>query len=631
MKHFCKRFAAGLLICLMMLTGACGAGAGPQENPARTDMKGVWVSTVYNLDYPAKATTNAEELRRQADEILQGSADMGMNAVFLQVRPCADSLYPSEIFPWSVYLTGSQDAAPSQSFDPLAYWVEKAHSLGLELHAWINPFRVTRGGQEEWEKSSAQSPARLHPDWVVAYEGNYYFNPGIPEVRELVIQGAEEIAKNYDVDGVHLDDYFYPGTDFDDQQTFTQYGGEFKDIADWRRDNVNRLIKELGERLQAADPDLSFGVSPAGVWANKESLAEGSDPRGNQTYFTAYADTRRWVKEGWLDYICPQIYWYIGHKNADYKTLANWWAQTVEGTGVRLYIGMADYQAGNENPDSPWHGTKALEDQLALNKTLPQVSGEVHFRYKLMAADPEIAALYRQVYGQGDQNQEKPEQPETPPAQQPETPQAIPRLSQEHSAYIQGADGLFRPEDSLSRAEAAAMLARLTVDEQGQPLFDQGQTYRHSFADVKDQWHAPYIGFAAQYGLVNGYEDGTFRPDRPVTRAELVKLLAAYFPESAAGDGQTGFRDAPQSHWAAKAVAYAAQAGWTGGYEDGTFRPDQPVTRAEAVRLINGALGRRPDSAHIQLLEEQNPFGDMDASHWAWADILEAACGHEAK
>ncbi len=257
------------------------------------------------------------------------------------------------------------------------------------------------------------------------------------------------------------------------------------------------------------------------------------------------------------------------------------------------------------------------------------MSGEVHFRYKLMAADPEIAALYRQVYGQGDQNQEKPEQPETPPAQQPETPQAIPRLSQEHSAYIQGADGLFRPEDSLSRAEAAAMLARLTVDEQGQPLFDQGQTYRHSFADVKDQWHAPYIGFAAQYGLVNGYEDGTFRPDRPVTRAELVKLLAAYFPESAAGDGQTGFRDAPQSHWAAKAVAYAAQAGWTGGYEDGTFRPDQPVTRAEAVRLINGALGRRPDSAHIQLLEEQNPFGDMDASHWA--DILEAACGHEAK
>ena len=183
MKHFCKRFAAGLLICLMMLTGACGAGAGPRENPARTDMKGVWVSTVYNLDYPAKATTNAEELRRQADEILQGSADMGMNAVFLQVRPCADSLYPSEIFPWSVYLTGSQDAAPSQSFDPLAYWVEKAHSLGLELHAWINPFRVTRGGQEEWEKSSAQSPARLHPDWVVAYEGNYYFNPGIPEVR----------------------------------------------------------------------------------------------------------------------------------------------------------------------------------------------------------------------------------------------------------------------------------------------------------------------------------------------------------------------------------------------------------------------------------------------------------------
>lgn len=631
MKHLCKRLVAGLLLSLMMLTGACGAGAGPRENPARQDMKGVWVSTVYNLDYPAKGTADAAQLRRQADEILQGSADMGMNAVFLQVRPCSDALYPSKLFPWSTYLTGGQDTAPSQGFDPLAYWVEKAHSLGLELHAWINPFRVTRAGQQEWEKVSAQSPARQHPEWVVAHEQNYYFDPGIPQVRELVIQGAEEIAKNYDVDGIHLDDYFYPGTDFDDQKTFEQYGGQFEDIADWRRDNVNRLIKELGERLRAADPDLSFGVSPAGVWANKEDLAEGSDTRGNQTYFTAYADTRLWVKEGWLDYICPQIYWYIGHKNADYKTLANWWSDTVEGTGVRLYIGMADYQAGNEKPDSPWHGTKALEDQLALNKTLPQVSGEVHFRYRLMADNQQIRQLYQQAYGQdtpGSQP-ETPVQPEMPPVQ-PERPQI--GLDSRHIAYIQGSDGLFRPEDKLSRAETAAMLARLTVDQQGQPLFQPQQSYQQQFSDVEaGQWYTPYVGFAWQNGLVNGYEDGTFRPDRPVTRAELVKLLAAYFPEAARQQGQRTFSDVPGDHWAAGPVAYAAQAGWTKGYEDGTFRPDQPVTRAEAVRMINGALGRQPDQEHIQPLEEKNPFADVSADHWAWRDILEASCTHEGK
>ena len=631
MRRLCKRFGAGLLLCILLLTGACGAAdqTQPRASTARDDMRAVWVSTVYNLDYPNQPTSDAQALQSQADTILQNCKDMGMNAVILQVRPCSDAFYPSDLFPWSSYLTGGQDTAPSGGFDPLEYWVEKAHALGLELHAWINPFRVTRDGQQEYDRLSASSPAKEHPEWVVEDGGNYYLDPGLPQVRELVIQGAEEIVRNYDVDGIHLDDYFYPSTTFDDGDTFAQYGGDFSDIGDWRRDNVNQLIQQMDTRLHALDTSISFGVSPAGVWANKSSLAEGSDTRGNETYFSHYADTRKWVKEQWLDYICPQIYWYIGHPAADYETLVNWWADVVQGTGVRLYIGMADYQAGNEDPSSPWYGTAAIEQQLALNRSTPEVAGEMHFRYRFLAENQALADLYRQQYGQngGAETPETPEQPETP-SEEPEDPTVEPQLNrEEHLAYIEG-DGLyFRPGDPLTRAEAVAMLARLSVDSQGNDLFQSGQDYACTFADVDpDKWYAPYVGFAQQYNIVGGYEDGTFRPEQGVTRAELVRILANYCDISG---GSLQFPDVPEGYWAAEAIAYAADQGWIGGYEDGTFRPAQAVTRAEAVRILNGALGRQPDEEAIDQVASVSPFADVSLGHWAYYEILEASQSHD--
>lgn len=180
------------------------------------------------------------------------------------------------------------------------------------------------------------------------------WTPGLPEVRELVVQGAEELARNYDVDGIHLDDYFYPGSDFDDAAAFDRYGGSFSNVGDWRRENVNQLVKALGERLHAIRPELAYGISPSGVWADSRSIPGGSRTTGGyESYYAAYADSRKWVKEGWIDYICPQIYWYIGHKTMDYAAIARWWADTVEGTGVSLYIGMADYQAGKSDPADP--------------------------------------------------------------------------------------------------------------------------------------------------------------------------------------------------------------------------------------------------------------------------------------
>ena len=402
MTRVWKFVVAIVLVCALALAGMAirtqtSAGKNEVKNPDQ--FRAVWVSTVYRLDYPSKATTDPAVLKADADKILQTCADMGMTAVILQVRPSADALYPSSYYPWSADLTGRQGQAPADGFDPLAYWVEKAHEMGLELHAWINPFRVTKGGQSEYDSLTADHPAKVHPDWVVEYDGKYYFDPGLPEVREYIIQSAEELARNYDIDGIHMDDYFYPGANFDDADTYAQYGSGFSDIGDWRRDNVNQLVKEMGERLHAIDPDLSYGISPSGVWADKSSQSQGSNTTGGfESYYASYADSRKWVQEEWIDYICPQVYWYIGHKSMDYETIVKWWADTVRGTDVFLYIGMADYQAGNTDPSSPWYGVEAIRQQLELNETIAQVDGEVHFRYQFLAQNGELQKLYKEFY-----------------------------------------------------------------------------------------------------------------------------------------------------------------------------------------------------------------------------------------
>lgn len=465
--------------------------------------------------------------------------------------------------------------------------------------------------------------------WVVQYENNYYFNPGLPEVREYIVQGAEELARNYDIDGVHLDDYFYPGSGFDDAAAYAQYGGAFSDIGDWRRDNVNQLVKTLGERLHAIDPELSYGISPSGVWADKSSLPEGSNTTGGyESYYAAYADSRKWVKEGWIDYICPQVYWYVGHKSMDYATIVSWWADVVKGTGVSLYIGMADYQAGNEDPASAWYGISAIEQQLDYNRKIPQVTGEVHFRYQFLVGNTQLKELYQKAYGDA---QPEPTPTPTPTATATPVPTPTPTTTPapvgsvsldtvNHTAYIEGSGGLFRPEATLSRGEAVAMLARLAVDSEGNKLYT-GEVGNTTFSDVSpDAWYAPYVAFAQKYGLINGYSDGTFRPEQPVSRAELVKLVAAFFPETS---GTATFPDVPADHWAADVISFAASQGWVSGYPDGTFQPQRSISRAEAVKLLNQALGRQAGERSAVL-----PFSDVAPGHWAYWEILEASVSH---
>ena len=367
--------------------------------PADEEMRGVWVSSVLNLDYPDGPTMDKEELQRQADDILDKAAELGFNAVFFQVRPCADALYGSDYYPWSIYLTGQQGTAPEDGFDPLDYWVEGAHKRGMELHAWINPYRITKSAAE-WDKLAEDSPAKQHPEWVVNYKNNYYFDPALPEVRNLVTDGVAELIDNYQVDGIHLDDYFYPGVDFDDAESFAKYGDGFANIADWRRDNVNRLVEKLHRLIENYAPELDFGISPAGIWASKTLHPDGSDTTSTySSYFSMYADSKHWVEEGWLDYIAPQIYWEAGHKTADFTALLDWWCGVVKDTDVKLYIGLADYKTVEAKAaDSPWFDGQEIKRQLAACAAADEVDGAIHFRFGMIDGSLALQRVIAEFY-----------------------------------------------------------------------------------------------------------------------------------------------------------------------------------------------------------------------------------------
>lgn len=370
-----RRILSVILVLAMLIPAAYAA------QPAQDGMRGVWVSSVANIDYPSQQGLSADQLKSEADTILNNIAAMGLNTVFLQVRPSADALYQSALFPWSRYVSGTAGQAPDGDFDVLAYWVEGAHSRGLQLHAWLNPYRITRDGKEELDSLPETSPAKQHPEWVVEYEGNYYFNPGLPAVQQLVVDGAAEIVRNYDVDGIHLDDYFYPGTDFNDATAYARYGDDFDDIGDWRRDNVNTLIASLDETVHAINPELSFGVSPAGIWDNKADNPKGSDTNGRSSYREIYCDSVEWIKRGTVDYICPQLYWSIGYEIADFEVLVDWWQGIVSTSDVALYIGIGAYRAAEAEPGDVWYGTAELERQLDMLDNSIDIQGEVFFSY----------------------------------------------------------------------------------------------------------------------------------------------------------------------------------------------------------------------------------------------------------
>lgn len=372
---------------------------------AELEMRGLWVSSVYNLDYPSKPGLSAAQLQREADEIIDYAVQTHMTALFLQVRPCGDALYASSIFPWSAYLSGEQGKAADGAFDPLAYFVARCHEAGIELHAWINPYSLTRVKAASREAAfallSEDHPARNLPAEAVVLHtnGRLYLDLGHPDARKLVVDGITELLENYDVDGIHFDDYFYPSTEFDDGPTYAAYGSGLS-LEDFRRQAVNTLMEEVHAAVRAANPQAVFGVSPSGIWANASHNPLGSDTSGSESYYTMYADSRQWVKDGSVDYILPQLYWYTGQEGSDFTILADWWNEVVEGTDVKLYLGLGAYRMLEASAGDPWDGTTEIMRQLNQAGTQSNVRGVALFRYGSCKGNPAFTQVLTPYFAQ---------------------------------------------------------------------------------------------------------------------------------------------------------------------------------------------------------------------------------------
>ncbi|MFJ3664328.1 glycoside hydrolase family 10 protein [Streptomyces sp. NPDC090119] len=382
---------------LAALTTAAGSAPAYASGRHRREMRGVWLATVANRDWPSRPGLTPEEQRAELIAHLDRAVAARLNTVIFQVRPTADALWPSPYEPWSEYLTGTQGRDPG--WDPLGTAVREAHARGLELHAWFNPYRIAN--HTDPTRLVPEHPARRHPEWVVPYGGKLYYNPGLPEVRRFVRRAMLDAVARYPVDAVHFDDYFYPypvaGQTFDDDAAYDMYGGGFGDRAAWRRDNIDRLVREVAAGIRRVRPGTRFGISPFGVWRNAATDPLGSDTRaGVQTYDDLYADTRKWVRAHWIDYIVPQIYWNIGFPAADYAKLVDWWAAQAADTRTRLYVGEALYKAGAAGQPPAWQDPAELSRHLTLAAEYPQVRGHVFFAAQEVARDP-LGAMARVV------------------------------------------------------------------------------------------------------------------------------------------------------------------------------------------------------------------------------------------
>ncbi|HCT79491.1 MAG TPA: hypothetical protein DGG94_22275 [Micromonosporaceae bacterium] len=356
----------------------------------------MWIASVANIDWPSRTGLSVATQQAEFRSWLDLALAKRMNAVVVQVRPTADAFWPSPYEPWSNWLTGTQGTNPG--YDPMAFMVGEAHARNLEFHAWFNPYRIAN--HDDVSQLVSSHPARQHPSWRFAYGGKLYYNPGIPVVRDFVEDAMMDAVTRYDVDGVHFDDYFYPypvsGVSIPDSATYAQYGSGFSNINDWRRNNVNLLVQEMGQRINAAKPWVKFGISPFGIWRNASTDPAGSQTSGLQSYDAIYADSRKWVQQGWIDYINPQIYWHIGFSTANYTELVRWWSTVVAETPVQLFVGQAAYRSGASGQDPAWQDPAELTDHLFYNRNHPQVLGDVFFSAKDIQAN-RIGAVNRMV------------------------------------------------------------------------------------------------------------------------------------------------------------------------------------------------------------------------------------------
>ncbi|HET9011143.1 MAG TPA: family 10 glycosylhydrolase [Gemmatimonadaceae bacterium] len=393
-----RRLALTMALVPLALLPAAACGQVPATARIDTDsapprvpreFRAVWVATVDNMDWPSKKGLSTAQQQAELITILDKLVALRMNAIVLQVRPAADALYQSSLEPWSDVITGEMGRAPEPFYDPLAFATAESHKRGLEMHVWINPYRAKYSARTP---ASASHISRTHPDVVYQYGPYLWMDPGSAFVRARTTSVVLDLVRRYDIDAVHMDDYFYPypetrrgrEIDFPDERTYRRYrmGGGTLAKDDWRRENVNQLVKQLNDSIHAVKPWVRFGVSPFGIWRP----GFPASVRGFDQYAKLYADARKWFNEGWVDYFTPQLYWAIDRPEQSYPVLLEWWAQQNL-KGRHLWPGNYTGKVGFTN-SSAWRSEEILE-QIRLTRAQPGATGNVHFDMKVFLDDPD--------------------------------------------------------------------------------------------------------------------------------------------------------------------------------------------------------------------------------------------------
>ncbi|NDW13509.1 hypothetical protein D0T50_11475 [Bacteroides sp. 214] len=355
-----------LLLLVLCITGSLFAQQ-EQRYPKR-EFRGAWIPTVTELYRGMSSEAMQQRLIKELD-ILQAA---GINAILFQVRPEADALYESPYEPWSRFLTGVQGQAPNPYWDPMAFMITECHKRAMEFHAWINPYRVKTNIANELHPSHIY---HAHPEWFVQYDNKLFFDPALSQSREHICKVVADMVARYDLDAIHMDDYFYPYPTqeaYPDDANYARYGAGFANKADWRRNNVNVLIKQIHETVRATKPWVKFGVSPFGVYRNQSADPLGSNTQALANYDDLYADVLLWAREGWIDYNIPQLYWHVGHPRADYGVLVEWWAKNNENRP--LFIGQSiSNTVKNADPDNP--AINQLPLKMKLERSFQSIGG----------------------------------------------------------------------------------------------------------------------------------------------------------------------------------------------------------------------------------------------------------------
>ena len=360
---------------------------------AETEFRGAWVSTVYNLDWPSRAGLPADTQKAQLRAILDRAAQLHLNAILLQVRPASDALYASKYEPWSQFLTGKEGRSPG--YDPLAYAIAEAHARGIELHAWINPFRAATSASGYLAPNHV---AKKHPGWIRRFGKQLWIDPGEPAARAYVLNVVADIVRRYDVDGIHIDDYFYPyplhpgEASFPDNETWQRFGQKTgMSRADWRRQNINDFVRSLYQEVKSIRPSARVGISPFGIW---RPGVPSSIEAQLDAYAQLFADARKWLREGWCDYLAPQLYWSIEPPKQSFPVLLDWWRG--QSRGVPVWPGIATERIGSKRP------AREIISQIELTRRGANSPGQIHWSMKsLMRNQGGIDDLLREsVYAE---------------------------------------------------------------------------------------------------------------------------------------------------------------------------------------------------------------------------------------